>query len=163
MYTFHQTLCLQLTDEQGQTEEKRSYQLLSISLSVIFSISGWLIGGPSGKEPTCQCRRHKRWGVGSLGQEDPLEKGMASHSSMLAWWIPWTEGPGRLQSMGSKRVGHNWSDNYRKVRNDTIRVPWLLYVSVIVFTFILYSRKCCLGGKPCLFSCMGNALTGYWF
>ena len=43
--------------------------------------------------------------VSSLGQEDPLEKGMATHSSILAWKIPWTEEPGRLQSMGSQRVG----------------------------------------------------------
>ena len=44
--------------------------------------------------------------VQSLGQEDPLEKEMATHSSTLAWKIPWTEEPGRLQSMGSQRVGH---------------------------------------------------------
>ena len=43
----------------------------------------------------------------SLGQEDPLKKGMATHSSILAWRIPWTEEPGRLQSMGSQKVGHN--------------------------------------------------------
>ena len=42
--------------------------------------------------------------VPSLGQEDPLEKGMATHSSILAWRIPWTEGPGGLQSMGSKEL-----------------------------------------------------------
>ena len=42
----------------------------------------------------------------SLGREDPLEKGMATHSSILAWRIPWTEEPGVLQSMGSHRVGH---------------------------------------------------------
>ena len=42
--------------------------------------------------------------VQSLGQEDPLEKGMATHSSILAWRIPWTEEPGRLQSTGSQRV-----------------------------------------------------------
>ena len=42
-----------------------------------------------------------------LGQEDPLEKEMAAHSSTLAWKIPWTEEPGRLQSMGLQRVGHN--------------------------------------------------------
>ena len=42
--------------------------------------------------------------VRSLGQEDPLEKEMATHSSTLAWKIPWTEEPGRLQSMGSQRV-----------------------------------------------------------
>jgi len=45
------------------------------------------------------------WG-GSLGQEDPLEKEMAIHSSTIAWKIPWTEEPGRLQSMGSQR-GHD--------------------------------------------------------
>ena len=45
--------------------------------------------------------------VQSLGQEDLLEKEMAPHSSILAWKIPWTEEPGRLQSMGSQRVGHN--------------------------------------------------------
>ena len=45
--------------------------------------------------------------VRSLGQEDPLEKEMATHSSTLAWKIPWTEQPGGLQSMGSQRVGHN--------------------------------------------------------
>ena len=44
--------------------------------------------------------------VQSLGQEDPLEKGMATHASILAWWIPWTEEPGRLQSKESHRVGH---------------------------------------------------------
>ena len=45
--------------------------------------------------------------VQSLGQEDLLEKVMATHSSSLAWEIPWTEEPGRLQSMGLQRVGHN--------------------------------------------------------
>jgi len=45
--------------------------------------------------------------VQSLGQEDLLEKGMATHSSILAWKIPWTEETGRLQSMGSQRVGHD--------------------------------------------------------
>ena len=44
------------------------------------------------------------------GQEDPLEEGMATHSSVLAWRIPWTEEPGGLQSMGSHRVGHDGSD-----------------------------------------------------
>ena len=47
--------------------------------------------------------------VRSLGREDPLEKEMATHSSTLAWKIPWTEEPGRLQSMGSQSVGHDWA------------------------------------------------------
>ena len=45
--------------------------------------------------------------IRSLGQEDPLEKAMAPHSSALAWKIPWMEEPGRLQSMGSQRVIHD--------------------------------------------------------
>ena len=45
--------------------------------------------------------------VQSLGGEDPLEKEMATHSSILVWKIPWTEKLGRLQSMGSQRVGHD--------------------------------------------------------
>ena len=46
--------------------------------------------------------------VQSLGREDPLEKEMATHSRILAWRMPWTEEPGRLQSMGSQRVGCNF-------------------------------------------------------
>ena len=45
--------------------------------------------------------------VPSLGPEDALEKGMATHSGVLAWRVPWTEEPGGLQSMGSQRVGHD--------------------------------------------------------
>ena len=45
--------------------------------------------------------------VQALGREDPLEKEMATHSSILAWNIPWMKGHGRLQSMGSQRVGHD--------------------------------------------------------
>ena len=47
----------------------------------------------------------------SLGQEDALEKGMATHSSILAWRIPWREKPGGLQSVESQRVGHSWATN----------------------------------------------------
>ena len=45
--------------------------------------------------------------IQSLSQEDPLEKGMGTHSNILAWRIPWTEEPSRLQSMDSQRVGHD--------------------------------------------------------
>ena len=47
--------------------------------------------------------------VSFLGRADPLEKGKATHSSIQAWRSPWTKEPGRLQSMGSHRVGHNWA------------------------------------------------------
>ena len=53
----------------------------------------------------CRPAMHKTW-VRFLGQEDPLEKEMATHSSTLAWKTPWMEKPGRLQSMGLQRVGH---------------------------------------------------------
>ena len=54
----------------------------------------------------CLPAMQETW-VQSLGREDPLEKEMATHSSTLAWKIPWTEKPRRLQSMGSQRVEHN--------------------------------------------------------
>ena len=63
-------------------------------------------GGASSQESICQCRRQETQ-VPSLGQEDPLEEGMTSHSGVLAWRILWTEKPGGLQSMGSQRVRRN--------------------------------------------------------
>ena len=54
--------------------------------------------------------------VQSLGQEDPLEEGMATHSSILAWRIPWTKEPGRLRSRGSQRVGHDRATNTHGVQ-----------------------------------------------
>ena len=61
--------------------------------------------------------------VPSLGWEDPLEEGMVTHSSVLAWRIPWTKEPGRLQSMGSLRVRHDWE------------------TSLSLFTFMHWRRK----------------------
>ena len=60
-------------------------------------------GGSDGKESTCNVGDR----IQSLGGEDPLEEEMATHSSTLAWKTPWTEEPGRLQSLGSRRVGHD--------------------------------------------------------
>ena len=60
-------------------------------------------GGSDGKESACNAGD-----PGSiLGQEESLEKGMATHSSILAWRIPWRDEPGELQSMGSQRGGHD--------------------------------------------------------
>ena len=61
-------------------------------------------GGSDGKESACSAEIQ----VWSLSQEDSLEKGMAVHSSILAWRIPWTEEPGGLQAMRSQRVRHDW-------------------------------------------------------
>ena len=57
--------------------------------------------------------------VQSLGQEDLLEEEMATHSSILAWKIPWTEEPGGLQSTGSQRVGHDWATEHTHTGSNT--------------------------------------------
>ena len=72
-----------------------------------YFVYGGSPGGASGEDLTCQCRRQREMRHWSLGWEDPLVKGMATHSSILARRIPWTEEPGGLQSTGSQRV---WSD-----------------------------------------------------
>ena len=59
--------------------------------------------------------------VGSLGWEDPLEKEMAAHSSILAWKIPWTVEPGKLPSVGSQRVGQDWATSL------TLSLSWQLH------------------------------------
>ena len=74
-------------------------------LTTAMAIHRGFPGGASGKEPTCQCRRQVR--VQSLGQADPLEEGMATHSSVLSWRILWTEKPGELWSIVIQRTGHD--------------------------------------------------------
>ena len=69
--------------------------------------------------------------VRSLGLEDSLEKRMATHSSILAWKIPWTEEPGWLQPMGSQRVGHNW---------PTHRL-WALYRTKYSHTWAIWCKQ----------------------
>ena len=94
--------------------------MLSESL-IQFSVDGWshvpsllfTWGQTMGASLVAQRLKHlpavrETW-VWSLGWEDLLEKGMATHSSILAWRIPWTEEPGRLQSMGVQRVRHDWA------------------------------------------------------
>ena len=63
--------------------------------------------------------------VQSLGQEDPLEKEVAAHSTILAWKIPWTEEPGGLQSMGLQRIGHDWEQTHTgKWTNSVLTTFW---------------------------------------
>ena len=68
--------------------------------------------------------------VRSLGREDPLEKEMATHSSTLAWRIPWTEEPGGLQSTGSQRVGHDWTTSLTHSLMHLYSVPLNLCFSI---------------------------------
>ena len=70
--------------------------------------------------------------VQSLGQEDPLEKALATHSSMLAWKIPWTEESGGLQFMGSQRVGHNM---FAGDPRNVCRLILLAFHSVVLGTW----------------------------
>ena len=88
-----------------------SLSLQGISASEVLGALGAIQGFPGSviKNPLAVLGMQET-GVWSLGQEDPLEEGMATQDSILAWRIPWTEEPGRLQSMGSQRVGHNWSE-----------------------------------------------------
>ena len=73
-------------------------------------------GGSDSKEPDSN--------MGDLGWEDPLEKGMATHSSILAWRIPWTEKSGRLQSMGLPRVRHDWVTYTHTQTHTLISLVW---------------------------------------
>ena len=68
-----------------------------------------------------------------VGWEDPLEEGMATHSSILAWRILWTEEPGRVQSTGSQKVGHDWSDLVH---------THVLYTEECLAAFLISTTKC---------------------
>ena len=83
----------------SEISHTHTHTQIQMCLSISIELPCWL----SGKESTCDA------GDASsiLGWEDPLEKEIGTHSSILAWSIPWTEEPDGLQSMGSKRVGHN--------------------------------------------------------
>ena len=74
--------------------------------------------------------------VRSLGWEDPLEEEMTTHSSILAWRIPWTEEPGGLQSTGSQRVGHDLATEQQgplsRASNSRIHVEFLRYLKSVI-------------------------------
>jgi len=76
-------------------------------LGIVPGRSADLFGGLLGDSLVKSLPAVQETQVQSLGQEDPLKKEMATHSSIFSWKIPWTEEPGRLQSMGSQGVGHN--------------------------------------------------------
>ena len=83
--------------------------------------------------------------VWTLGWEHPLEKEMATDSSTLAWRIPWTEEPGRLQSMGSKRVGHDWvtSPNLKTSREIFFLSPSDVYIKSLLYLFYTLIKLYC--------------------
>ena len=92
------------TEEPDRLQSKESESLTQLSnyrLSLVALVAQMVKDLPAVQET---------W-VWSLGLEDPLEKEMVTYSRILAWGIPWTEGPGRLQSMGSQRVRNDWATN----------------------------------------------------
>ena len=93
--------------------------------------------------------------VQTLGEEDPLEKGMATHSSILAWSIPWTEELGRLQSMELQRIGHKW------VTNTTLSI--MVYPRILsIVPCIIHSVQFSSVAQSCLTVCnpMNRSITG---
>ena len=115
---------------------------------MIFQVEIWLLDIPGGSMVK---RLSTMWetGVWSLGWEDLLEKEMAIHSSTIAWKIPWTEEPGRLQSMGSQRVGHDWATSRsRWFRNclfvQPLYCPQSSVASLPVYTVFLSICGGCL-------------------
>ena len=111
--------------------------------------------------------------VRSLGQEDPLEKWMANHSSILVWRIPWTEKPGGLQSMGLQRAGQDWSDwacvhvsdtrfhiqmmSYSVCLSDSLHSVWRCLVASILLHTALFHSFLWLNSIP-LYICTTSSL-----
>ena len=95
--------------------------------------------------------KQETW-VHSPGQEDPLEMGMATHSSILAWRIPWTEEPGRLQSMGSQRVGHDWATKHtqEKIRILFLKDIWKSVIKDFRGLYACLSSQKINGEKLCM-------------
>ena len=111
-------------------------------------------GGSDGKESACNLGD---LGSQSLGWKDLLKKGMATHSTILVWGIPWTEEPGGLQSMGLQTVGHDWAANTHLHACQTIQ--YNLFMS-------LWKIHCSArphregNGTPLQYSCLENPMGG---
>jgi len=109
--------------------------------------------------------------VWSLGRDDPLEKEMATHSSVLAWRIPWTKEPGRLQSMGSQRAGHSWKwlthtiDSYythqRHPPPQVVRLYSRYWLSCLIQFKARWKLQCVLCCAVLSCSVMSNSLQLY--
>ena len=101
----------------------------------------------------------QKTGVWSLGQEDPLEKGMATHSSILAWGIPQTEEPGDLWSMGLQRVRHYWVTNTMYILTKRFVLVFLQHLTEKAeWTFSQLQKN----GKESCFPCRRCEETRVW-
>ena len=126
------------------------YKLVSLNISNNFKIICCLIenilgdikhslgfpGGTNGRNLTCQCRKRKSHVLDPC-QEDPLEKEMAIHSNILVWIIPWIEEPRGLQSMGSQRLRHDWS-NWACMQAFSLTFSKYLYLFINLLFIYFY-------------------------
>ena len=92
--------------------------------------------GPTSKEPACQFRGHNKTQVQYLGGEYPLKEEMTSHSNILSWRIPWTEGPGGLQSTGLQRVGHDWATSLHFTSPKSTQASSAYLAAVLCLAFL---------------------------
>ena len=139
----------------------------SISSSEVWSEVPGFPGGTSVKDSTCHCRRQGLIPV--LGRS--LEEGMATHSSIVAWRVPWTEEPDGPQPIGSQGVGHDWSNLiYMHTQRfpgfpggATVKNPPANVGDARVTGSIPGSRKAPGGGNDNQYSCLGNSMDrGAW-
>ena len=156
------------TDKQSQSTDNRWWwKKYSIYLQGTKQGESFL-GSSDGKasarnvrDPGSICGSEK-----SLSWEDPLEKELATHSSILAWKIPWTEEPGGLQSMGSQRVGHDWTTNTFTFKQgewaahaQKTRTPWWLSGQ----SFWKAAFGVTAAGYKTFFWLVGGKVTGWCF
>ena len=117
----------------GRKESDMTEWLLFTSLHEVFR------GLPGGSMVKNLPAKQETW-IRSLGKEDPLEKEMATHSSIFAWKIPWTGELGRLQSTGSQRVGHNWEtkQQHEAFTNSRVRVFLMtINICIVILDFMV--------------------------
>ena len=154
---------LESTDWQGRPGTHAGHVVLpwcpSVSSSVHFWVPMSLVSGKAKNLPAMQEPQ-----VQPLGREDPLEKKIASHSSILAWRIPWMEEPDRLEYMGSQRIRHDWATNIHThththlwnlnfTKFPTIKIPlaYLLHITFKTPEAISWNTQhICQDSKLCL-------------
>ena len=136
--SFFVCLCVFLYSEKSQKPSKNQWLMYPIAFNPGFP------AGISGKDLSSQCRRHKTR-VQSLDWQDPLEEEVATHPNILAWRIPWTEEPGRLQSIGLQRARHGWSDlactHIAFNSGSAIPLPCILWFLLSPFVIKIHRMK----------------------
>ena len=125
-FTFHYKILTQ----SFKSDTRSLIMVTNLSVTNLLTLSGDSLVAQTVRDPSAMQETQ----VQSLGQEYPLEKGMATHSSILAWRIPWREKPDVLQPMGLQRVGHNWTTNTLILSN----------ASTAFLGFFIYIRKVAL-------------------